>query len=262
VSIRNTLPFATVPEWLLFEADVSDRAVRLYAVLVRHADKAGHAHPSRRRLAKLLGCSESSLDRAMKELEASHAVQVHRHRNDDGDWDVNQYVLTPGGVTTEATPTLTTDATGGVTHDDMNESQSEREPFEREKDRGIGKKILDKALEIANETEFEFFWNTYPRRQGKGAAKKAFQLALTRTSFEAITLGAERYRDDPNRDPSYTALPATWLNQDRWEDDSLPPRHSGRPVVDKALEIAMGVNGDRGRSYAPRRDAPGRLPAH
>jgi helix-turn-helix protein len=133
VSIRNTLPFATVPEWLLLDPRASDRAVRLYGVLIRHADRSGRAHPSRRRLAHMLGCSESSLDRAMKELVEVGALEVQRKTSDSGDWDVNDYILHPGGVTDEPTPGVTTEATGGVTDDEQNESHLEREPFERER---------------------------------------------------------------------------------------------------------------------------------
>jgi len=39
-----------------------------------------------------------------------------------------------------------------------------------------------------------------------------------------IVSAAERYRDDPNREDGFTALPATWLNGERWLDDPLPSR--------------------------------------
>ena len=41
---------------------------------------------------------------------------------------------------------------------------------------------------------------------------------------EIIIEGATRYANDPNRHPSYTAHPATWLNAERWGDEPLPPR--------------------------------------
>ncbi len=118
MSVRNELPFAVVPEWLL-DADVSDRAVRLYGILVRYADREGHAHPSRKTIALRLRCSTPSVDRALKELVTAGALVVHRRQHPNGDWDVNEYVLRPGGVTAAAT--------GGVTDDEQNESQLERE---------------------------------------------------------------------------------------------------------------------------------------
>jgi len=70
--------------------------------------------------------------------------------------------------------------------------------------------------------DFEKFWNTYPIKVGKGAAMKAWVKAIKKTTAEVIVEGADRYARDPNRDPSFTAHPATWLNGDRWLDSPLP----------------------------------------
>ena len=79
---------------------------------------------------------------------------------------------------------------------------------------------------------FDEFWATYPRRQGKGAAVKAWAKAIKRANPDTILKAAAGYRDDPHRDPQFTAHPSTWLNQDRWEDEPLPapssPGSSGR----------------------------------
>jgi hypothetical protein len=46
---------------------------------------------------------------------------------------------------------------------------------------------------------------------------------------QQILLGAERYRNDPNRDERYTLEPARWLREERWDDAPLPPRHANVP---------------------------------
>jgi hypothetical protein len=74
---------------------------------------------------------------------------------------------------------------------------------------------------------FESFWSCYPRRQGKGAAKAAWKRATKKATPDRIIEAAGRYRDDPNREDDFTALPSTWLNQERWDDDPLPKRSSG-----------------------------------
>lgn len=74
--------------------------------------------------------------------------------------------------------------------------------------------------------EFETFWASYPRREAKRQAWNAWCKALNRASVEAITEGALRYAQDPNRDDKYTKHAATWLNADGWEDDPLPSRHN------------------------------------
>lgn len=67
--------FAIIPEPLLFDRTISDRAVRLYGVLCRFAGDKG-AFPSRQTLASKLGCSRDSVDRALKELVAARWVSV------------------------------------------------------------------------------------------------------------------------------------------------------------------------------------------
>jgi len=68
------------------------------------------------------------------------------------------------------------------------------------------------------------FWEIYPLKVGKAAAKRAYEKARTTTKSTVILRGASAYAKDPNRHPSYTAHPSTWLNAGRWTDEPLPPR--------------------------------------
>jgi hypothetical protein len=80
--------FAIIPEWLL-DADISDAAVRLYAVLLRYGNSSGARMPSRSTLAGRLR-KRSSVDRAMKELVGIGAVRVE-HRYDGSQRLTNAY---------------------------------------------------------------------------------------------------------------------------------------------------------------------------
>lgn len=69
--------------------------------------------------------------------------------------------------------------------------------------------------------QFEVWWKAYPRKLGKGQARKAFAGALKKTTFEVLLEGAKRYAGQrEGQDPTYTAHPATWLNGERWLDES------------------------------------------
>ena len=84
--------FSIVPEWVL-DADISDAAVRLYAVLLRFGQTSGQRMPSRRTLAdRLRKRSVDSVDRAMKELVRIGAVEVTR-RSRDGVNLTNRYLV-------------------------------------------------------------------------------------------------------------------------------------------------------------------------
>ena len=82
----------------------------------------------------------------------------------------------------------------------------------------------DSPLDTSMNLLFDKFWEIYPRKVARAEAKKSWALAIQNTSPEVILLGAKRYADDPYRQPIYTAHPTTWLNQERWGDDPLPPR--------------------------------------
>lgn len=69
-------PFAMVPRWLV-RSSVSDRAIRLYALITEYAHRGDDV--TRQELADALATSVRSVDRAMRELEDLGALQVH-HR--------------------------------------------------------------------------------------------------------------------------------------------------------------------------------------
>lgn len=73
--------------------------------------------------------------------------------------------------------------------------------------------------------DFEEFWHTYPRRQAKQAALKAYLNACRSVGRETVMRGARNYAADPNlpTNPRLIPLPATWLNDGRWDDDPCPP---------------------------------------
>lgn len=92
------------------------------------------------------------------------------------------------------------------------------------------KKNKDKEEHIKKNIEplFEDFYKAYPRKGDKTKAFKSFRSAITRASFEDIMAGVIAYRNDPRRDPDFTRLPATWLNNDSWEDAAVVPERRVR----------------------------------
>lgn len=72
--------------------------------------------------------------------------------------------------------------------------------------------------------EFSRFWSVYPKNADKRTAFRAWQKAVKRADPETIQAGAERYRDDPNRDDAFTKNASTWLNADAWGNAPLPSR--------------------------------------
>lgn len=135
VELTADIYYAIIPEWVLY-ADISANAVRLYGVLRRHADKSdGTCHPTRARLAVLCRFSRATVDRALDELVAAHAIRVINRKTEKGDYTSNQYVVLsspPRGVYSSLmTPLSTGDETGLLTGDEqttvsINHSQERR----------------------------------------------------------------------------------------------------------------------------------------
>lgn len=75
---------------------------------------------------------------------------------------------------------------------------------------------------VVEETPFDIFWKAYPRKTGKGDARKKFAKALTKTSFENIMAALGKVKASAQwqkDDGQFVPYPATWLNQERWDDE-------------------------------------------
>jgi len=89
-----------------------------------------------------------------------------------------------------------------------------------EEDRSKNKEYIKPYCTIAD--AFEAFWKEYPNRKGKGKAREAFKKAIKKTSVGTMVEAVQKqkqgsqWKKDEGR---YIPYPATWLNQERWEDE-------------------------------------------
>jgi len=216
-TLHADIRFSIVPEAVL-DADISDRAVRIYGILARYADsETGECFPSRETLAKRARCHWRSVDRAIQELIKIGALEKH-HRRDGEAYQSNLYVVKrvvtglSGGTDTGVTGVLTPQSVGTDTGGNLTRT-TELEPKELEPLNNI-------------DTAFKQFWSEYPRKKDKGHARRAFEKALEKTDLETILDGVRLYKTaEAHNDIEFIAYPATWLNGERWEDE-----HTVEPV--------------------------------
>lgn len=84
-----------------------------------------------------------------------------------------------------------------------------------------GKRAV-KAYDYDKDANFQKFWAAYPAKAGKAAAFPAWRKALDRgVDPDVIISAAERYRDDPRRNPDKTKYPQGWLNDERYLDEVM-----------------------------------------
>ena len=126
--------------------------------------------------------------------------------------------LTPlvGGQTSGLTP-----QTSGVAPPKPSKKESKEEGSLRSPTR---KRVRESTKATASSTVpstengFETFWESYPRKVGKGAARKAYASAIGRGAdpVEVLSaIGLQRWSPEVQFRPHAS----TWLNADRWLDD-------------------------------------------
>lgn len=150
----------------------------------------------------------------------------------------------PGGGGS-VTVSVTDNVTECAQHSDasllLNPRERERE---RERERDIRKRkkgdtsyLQRKAGALAPVTAhaatdgFDEFWNAYPRKIGKGQARRAYSAALRKTSASDLLAAVRRYPFNP--DLQYVKYPSAWLNGECWLDEQTP---------DSVLRV-FGING-------------------
>ena len=83
---------------------------------------------------------------------------------------------------------------------------------------------IDQGKKERKEDVFAQFWEVYPRKVGKQAARKAFDKVPVSVyqklvpAVEAQKFGYQWTKEDGR----YIPNPATWLNQGRWDDEVQP----------------------------------------
>ena len=67
--------------------------------------------------------------------------------------------------------------------------------------------------------QFEQWWELVPRKIAKGAARRAFLMALKKVNFGVLEQGIRTYAQKArDMEPRFICHPATWLNGERWSD--------------------------------------------
>jgi hypothetical protein len=228
-------------------------------IAMHHNIETGRCDPSIGMLVSGTGMSESTVRRAIRELEEAGWAHVDRTRgrhsnsfelqtptlsdmegfnpvNDDSVEGANP--VTIDGV--EDTPTLSQVTPepchmwhpNPVTVDTQKrESNSEEKSEEIDSirldlgDEDSGRRPKGKDGDEISES-FERFYQQYPRKAAKALASKAYRAVITKNlaTPQELLAGAMRYAAERSgHDPKYTKHPTTWLNGGCWADEPVKP---------------------------------------
>ena len=102
-----------------------------------------------------------------------------------------------------------------------------KEPLEEKKGATKGaQKENQRKPERKNtvKSDFDQWWEHYPKKVGKGHARRAFTTALKKTSLENLIAAVRAKRGGLSAEPQFRPYPATWLNGECWADEEQPRR--------------------------------------
>jgi hypothetical protein len=204
---------------VLNHSKATGRAKLVLLGIANHQGDQG-AWPSIETLARYANSSERSVMRDIQELEKLGELIVERNAAPvRSQYRPNLYWVNVSGVS---------DSAAGVTKNDSGVTDEVVRGDTVVTLNVINPKENLKEIYPQNEfgEEFEKFWNLYPRKTEKVAAKKAFIKACKEYGFDVIYQGVVQLSRDPNLPPkTYIPYPASWLNAGGWTNEPYPERH-------------------------------------
>jgi len=157
--------------------------------------------------------------------------------------------VTPGPVEPDPVP-----ITSSVLQDtgEVSSRTPERCPTGHSKESERELKVVKNNVGKQLDGQFETWWKLVPRKDQKKTARESFAKALKKSPLEQLTKGIIRYANHvAGRETRYVLLPATWLNQERWNDENskIQPGDSGQQLAGKggnSILAAINIVNARG----------------
>lgn len=93
--------------------------------------------------------------------------------------------------------------------------------------------VVGKTRGVSEEqikSEFDGFWQNYPRKVAKADALKAYRKARNKVDLPVIAAALAVHAEASRRvEPDKVPYPATWLNREPWHDDPAALAPQGKP---------------------------------
>lgn len=259
----------------VFRSRLPHSTVHLLCNLLTHAEG---FKPSYALISKQTGMSSATIAKGLKDLVKLGLVEVTKAKN-EGTWQKNEYEfvaeniwqLTPELVDyalrgkrpeSDGTALETKDGTALETKvDPLSKLKSKKtklnKPDEINQHAHSANEHAPQSREKVWQSEFDEWYKDYPRKTGKGAARKAF-LKARRNGVEVSTLteGLDRSKRSwavENRPKDKLPYPATWLNAESWDDEEITVediRSQQAPAPQRKKDFLDFLDEDRRRNAA------------
>lgn len=183
----------------------------LYWLADHHNGETGKCFPSLARLCKVTEMGKTALVGHLDTLEKLGLIERLRKYDNNGAFKSTDYVLTLKDDTlvrntdnpcSDFTPPLVRNANTNLVSNNLGSK-----PYTSSKDDEVN-------------YHFDQLWEMYPRKVGKGQARKAYVTASKKIDFFDLLPKLEAYVSTlDGKDKQYMPHLATWLNGERWADE-------------------------------------------
>lgn len=183
----------------------------LYWLADHHNGETGMCFPSLKTLAKECEMDVATVKRHLIHLESVGLIERYKRHRDNGSQTSTQYILRMIEPLAQNAP-----APGAKCATPLAQNNTPH---------NLGNNNLGNKPNISAKADdgFDEFWSIVPRKIGKGQARKAWRAALKKSNAATIIAGMRGYAQQrEGQDQQYTAHPATWLNGERWLDETAP----------------------------------------
>lgn len=204
----------------------------LYWLADHHNGETGMCFPSLKTLAQECEMDVATVKRHLLGLEASGLIERQKRHRANGSQTSTQYILQFRDPLAQNAPAPSAKCATPLAQKDTPHN--------------LGSNNL--GIEpVSNIDHFEDFWTAYPRKIGKGAARKAFAAAIKKATIEEISSGLNNQREALlAKEQKYIPHASTWLNGERWNDD--PTHHNEQNTRANSTLDAISLAARAGRS--------------
>jgi hypothetical protein len=235
------------------QSDLSPTTRLVLFVLASHLNAVGEScFPSTRRIALESGLSERSVCTHLDIAEKEGWIAVSQHGFKGQKWRRNEYEPTFQGIQ-KGTEGGSARYPKGTEPDDkkaLKEVQSSRplridhkdkeEIYKEEIPQNRDLQIHRTGAVSLTTIAFDQFWEIYPRKRGKKPSRDKWRSKQLDSKIEMILIDIEnRVQNDERWQDGFIPDPATYINQERWEDELTGGNHgTSRKLcaVDRVIE--------------------------
>lgn len=162
-------------------------------ILCNYANESHQSYPSEKHLGELVGVSDRSIRRSLKQLSDLGFIKIEARIGTS-----NLYTVNIGMDTSDHTPRTSTTI---YTKEDT--------------------KVINKVSKDKYDQDFKDFWDAYPRNINKHLAHQKWKVAIKNFPIKKLLVCTIRFANDVKinkTEEQFIPHPSTWLNQKRYLD--------------------------------------------